>query len=150
MPRKKKAVEPVAAATAAATPAPSAAEHSAAAPLSEAPTPEPPAKTWAGRGPTWETTVTLAERPDGPKMRFGRNNTYRQVAVRFDEAPCGEVLDRLHDAGWKRRPAEGVWTLQLEHGREARGHQEAATFFAGLAALERRARGLGPTPARGR
>jgi hypothetical protein len=158
VPRKKKPVEAVVAAEAEAmSKATITVEPVATQPVSSPPppvlvamNPEPPVttlaemppKTWAVSGPHWETTINLSTQNDGPKMRLGRNNKYRQMVISFDEAPCGEVLDRLHEAAWKHRPVEGVWTLQLELGHEARGHQDAAKFFNELVALERKARGL--------
>jgi hypothetical protein len=127
-------------------------ETTAAAPSAEsgpAEVTEKPAKTWAS-GPQWENSINLSTSNTGPKMRLGRNNKYRQMVIQFDEAPSADVLDLLHDAEWRRRPTEGVWTQQMALGHEARGHQEAANFFEQLAGLERQARGLEPTPVRRR
>ncbi|MGL6075450.1 MAG: hypothetical protein ACRC8S_14945 [Fimbriiglobus sp.] len=127
--------EPVRAAQIATTPAASPAESL------PAEATEKPAKTWAS-GPQWENSINLSTSNTGPKMRLGRNNKYRQMVIQFDEAPCADVLDLLHEAEWRRRPAEGVWTQQMTLGHEARGHQEAANFFEELAGMERQARGL--------
>jgi hypothetical protein len=158
VPRKKKPVEAVHATQAEATSrTPSMHESVATDIISPPPAPElvetkptptadtsnePPVKIWATSGPMWETTVNLSTQNDGPKMRFGRNNKYRQMVIQFDQAPCQDVLDELYERTWKPRPAEGVWTRQLELGHEARGHADAARCFDHLVALERRARGL--------
>jgi hypothetical protein len=151
VPRKKKSVEAAVAVPAEVvntTPAPvepvATSQVSPPPPMLAVSNAEPPAKTWTPNGPTWETTVTLTRRNDGPKMRCGRNNKFRQMVIQFDELPCEETAQRLADVAWKHREAEGVWTKQLDYGQEASGHRAAQKLFDDVVAIECRIRNLEP------
>jgi hypothetical protein len=110
-------------------------------PRASLPTEQTGQKVWAPRGPHWFENELLSASNDGPRMRLGRDNRYRQMVIAFDESPCDEVLERLHQ-GWTWRQAEGQWTKQLEIGHEQRGHQDAEKLFEELLKLELRDRNI--------
>jgi hypothetical protein len=88
------------------------------------------------RGPFWFQSSLLSQEPDGPKMRLGRDNRFQQMAIQFEAKPTEEVRQRLHQDGWRWRPAESIWTKQLEFDRKAQGHLEAERLFDELAKIE--------------
>ena len=69
-------------------------------------------------------------------MRLGRDNRFQQMAIQFEAKPTEEVRQRLHQEGWRWRPAESIWTKQLEFERKAQGHLEAERLFDELAKIE--------------
>ena len=69
-------------------------------------------------------SVAVGEGADAPRVRLFRNRRMNQVAVRFDEKPTEPHRQRLREAGYKWRDAEGVWTKQL--GDERASGQLAA------------------------
>lgn len=62
---------------------------------------------------------------------------FRQMVFRFDAKPAEAVRQAVHDAGYRWRAAEGVWTRQLEAGQEWRTRAEANALFDRLTALIR-------------
>ena len=106
-----------------------------------------PAKTWVN-GPLWSQTVNLSGANDGPRMRLGRDHRFQQMAIAFDVKPAAEVIQRLHDDGWKWRGAESQWTKQWDAEQRSASQLEAKAFFENLVTLERRERGANNGPSR--
>lgn len=87
-------------------------------------------------------TVPLGKGRDAPRMTLFRNNRYQQMAIRFDQKPAEHHRTALHDAGWRWREAEGVWTKQLDRDRRAASQLDAERLFAQLADAIRAELGL--------
>lgn len=87
-------------------------------------------------------TVPLGKGRDAPRMTLLRNNRYQQMAIRFDQKPAEHHRTALHDAGWRWREAEGVWTKQLDRNRRAASQLDAERLFTQLADAIRTELGL--------
>ena len=62
-------------------------------------------------------------------MRLLRSNRFNQMQIRFDEKPPTEYREKLHNAGWKWRQAEEIWTMQLDSEQKWRAHADAERLF---------------------
>jgi hypothetical protein len=87
-------------------------------------------------------TVPLGKGHDAPRMTLFRNNRFQQMAIRFDSKPAEHHRTALHDAGWRWREAEGVWTKQLDRDRRAASQLDAERLFTQLADAIRAELGL--------
>lgn len=87
-------------------------------------------------------TAPLGKGHDAPRMTLLRNNRYQQMAMRFDQKPAEHHRTALHDAGWRWREAEGVWTKQLDRDRRAASQLDAERLFTQLADAIRAELGL--------
>lgn len=87
-------------------------------------------------------TVPLGNGRDAPRMTLLRNNRFQQMAIRFDSKPAEHHRTALHDAGWRWREAEGVWTKQLDRDRRAASQLDAERLFTQLADAIRTELGL--------
>ena len=67
-----------------------------------------------GPDPRELMTVTLGSSNADPKMHLLRSFKYRQVQIRFDQAPEDKYKLMLKEAGWRdRTEEEGIWTKQI-------------------------------------
>jgi hypothetical protein len=103
---------------------------------------EASAKGWAA-GPHWLQTVGMTADRDGPRMRVGENRRYRQMVVQFDVKPDEEHREALHAAGFRWRPAEEVWTRQIDPDRPRADRADAERLFDRIADDMRRENGVG-------
>ncbi|HEX4607152.1 MAG TPA: DUF6166 domain-containing protein [Urbifossiella sp.] len=88
--------------------------------------------------------IALGAASDAPRMRLFRSQRYSQMRMQFDEKPDEAYRVRLHEAGWRWRPAEGVWTIQLDPGQKWRGHAAAERLFDEIGDAIRADRGCPP------
>lgn len=89
-------------------------------------------------------TILLGPSNDSPKMRLLRSNRFKQMQIAFDEKPDEQYRARLHEAGWRWRQAEGLWTVQLEPEHKWRTHADAERLFTEIGNAIRADRGLEP------
>jgi hypothetical protein len=89
-------------------------------------------KTWQP-DPFALMSTALGEGRGAPRMTLFRNNRFQQMAIRFDQKPAEHHRTALHDAGWRWREAEGVWTKQLDRDRRAASQLDAERLFHQLA-----------------
>lgn len=146
MPRRKKQPDPITEDVSGPTP-----DRDGGAPTAE-PTPEgvsvEPQRQWVV-GPHWFKGVSLGTGRDAPRVRLGRDNKFKQMAILFTEKPEAEVIEALHAEGWTWRGKERYWTKQLDPMHLATSQQDAERFFDQLADAMRTRRGLGDSPAIG-
>ncbi len=107
-----------------------------------------PSRQWV-QGPHWFKGVALGAERDAPRVRLGRDNKFKQMAILFTEKPEAEVIEALHADGWTWRGKERYWTRQLDPANPATGQQDAERFFDQLADAMRTRRGLTESPAIG-
>jgi hypothetical protein len=100
-------------------------------------------------GPQWSEKVALGAERDAPVVDLGRDNKFKQMAIRFSEKPEPEVVQALRDGGWTFRGKEKYWTKQLDPDRPATSAREAENFFHEMAEGMRARRGLSDSPAVG-
>lgn len=49
-------------------------------------------------------------------VRLFESRRDRQMAIKFNEKPSQAVLDKMHQAGWSWKPADGIWAHPVRPG----------------------------------
>lgn len=79
-------------------------------------------------------------------VRLFENRRERLMAIKFDQKPGPEVLNRLKDAGFRWNPRDQVWVHPIYPEEARRIRIEAERTYQDVRQMIREERGLGTSP----
>jgi hypothetical protein len=100
--------------------------------------------------------VGQKQRPSGPDpfpiatdriagVKLYESRQDGQMAIKFDEKPPQPVIDRMHDARWIWKRADGIWAFPVRPGSAMSTRIEAEQLFQEVRKMIRHEKGLEPS-----
>lgn len=92
--------------------------------------------------------ISLTDKNDGPKIHLGRSNRNRDMLIKFDVKPEGDIAEAaftiMKENGFRWNRDAQAWTAKIGNEQKWRAHQDAEKVFHVVGNMLREANGLGP------